>query len=208
MRSSNGDIQTKLVKRLIVVATICSLNIILIFFYHHIDKFLTGPLYLFLTSLIPATLIAIIIYFFKGIVGMIRNRKSLTSLMLLPTVASLLTLIYVFTWSYKFSSESWESDVVLKGCFEGTQNQATLKFRADKTFEIHWTSAFFGNSWYRGTYDRNADTLLLKYTTEQPERFGNKILFDNQSFKSLNYQNFASTRYVVSFYNGDCKGLN
>lgn len=208
MQDSQGEIKSKIRKRLIIVSTICCLNIALIFFYHHIDKFLTGPLYLLLTLLIPATLIAIIVYFFKGIVSMIRDRKSLTLLKLLPATISLLTLIYVFAWSYKFSSEAMESNVVLKGCFEGTQNQATLKFRADKTFEIHWTSAFFGNSWYRGTYERNADTLLLKYTTEQPDRFGTKILFDNQSFKVLNDQEVDNTQNIVPFYNGDCKGLN
>ena len=119
-----------------------------------------------------------------------------------------MTLAYTIFSPYRLNSECLESKIVLRACFEGTQNQATLKFREDKTFEINWTGAFFADSWYIGTYKQTSDTFYLYYTTEKPYRFGDTVLNNGQSLITLNKNKIDSSQYFVAFYLGYCKGLN
>lgn len=116
--------------------------------------------------------------------------------------------MYTFFSPYKFDSEKLESETILRACFEGTQNQAVIRFRKNKTFEINWTGAFFADSWYFGTYKQNADTFYLHYSTKKPYRFGDTILNNKEALITLNKAKIDSEQYFVSFYIGYCKGLN
>ena len=126
----------------------------------------------------------------------------------LPAIICLTTLTYTIFSPYRLNSEDLESKVIWRACFEGTQNQATIKFRENKTFEINWTGAFFANSWNFGTYKQRTDTFYLHYTTEKPYRFGDTILNDGKGLVSLNKIKIDSSQYFVPFYLGYCKGLN
>jgi len=194
-------------KRTIVI-TVCIAYLLLTIFYHHIDKYTTGILFIILTLLIPVAFIAIIVYLIKGLFQIYHDRKSLSLNVYLPTLICLVTLAYTILSPYRLDSENLESEIVLRACFEGTQNQATIKFRRNKTFEINWTGAFFADSWYNGTYKQNADTFYLQYTTEKPYRFGDTILNNGQDLITLNKIKIDSSQYFVPFYLGHCKGLN
>ncbi len=165
-------------------------------------------IYLILTLLIPMLFIAMTVYFIKGIICIFRNRKKLTFQIFIPLTICTITLAYTLLSPYRLDSENLESNVIFRACYEGTQNQATLKFREDKTFELHWTGVFFSNSWYIGTYQQNADTLYLHYSTEKPFRFGDTIVIKDDLLITVNKQKIDSSQYFVPFYLGYCKGLN
>ena len=195
-------------KRTIIVTIVCIIYLLLTTFYYHIDKYTTGVPFILFTLLFAVTLIAIVVYFFKGLFQAFGTRFSLTFNHLIPTIICGITLGYTVFSPYRVNSEGFESKIIFRACFEGTQNQATLKFREDKTFEINWTGVFFYDSWYTGTYKQNADTFYLQYSSEKPYRFGDSILNNGQSLITLNKIKIDSSQYFVPFYLGDCKGLN
>ncbi|MBF4518643.1 hypothetical protein IRZ71_19995 [Flavobacterium sp. ANB] len=175
--------ETKKIKNTIILTTIiCCVYLLLIIFYHHIDKNLSGVLYIFFTSLIPITFLTIIVFGIKGIIKVIKNRHNLNLKKCFPTIICSLTILYTFFSPYRLDSENLESKVELRACYEGTQNQAYILFREDKTFELNWTGVFGYNEWWTGKWQKKGNLLLLKYddkNVEQPWRynFNSKWLF-------------------------------
>ena len=198
----------KTTRQIIIVTTVCNVYLLLTIFYHHIDKYLTGVLFFLLFFLIPTTFILMVVYSFKGLVQIFRNRKSLTFKLCLSTLIALTTLSYTIFSPWRLDSEKLESQVSLRACFEGTQNQAFIKFRQDKSFEINWTGVFGYDEWFHGTYTQKADTFYLDYKTKKPFRFGDTIINNGQSLITINKFKEDSTQYFVPFYHGYCKGLN
>jgi len=194
--------------RTINASIVCIVFLLLIIFYHHIDKYTTGLFFISLTLLVPITFVTIVVYLFKGLILVFRNIKELTFKIYFPVIISLVTLGYLFFSPYRLDSENLESEVVLRACFEGTQNQAYILFRDDNTFEIHWTGAFFANSWFYGNYTQSADSIYLDYKTEKPYRFGDSIINTGQNLITINKVKIDSNQYFVQFYLGYCKGLN
>lgn len=192
--------------RIVVIA--CIVYLILTIFYHHIDKYSPDGLRFVLTLLIPIAFIVIVVYFIKGLISILRNRKHLSFSIFLPILISLTTLAYTLFSPWRLDSDKLESPVVIRACFEGTQNQAYIKIRKDKSFEINWTGVFFYDEWYFGTYSQNGDTIFLKYKTDKPYRFGDTILNNGSSLIPLNKFKKDSSQYFVPFYLGYCKGLN
>lgn len=186
----------------------CCLYLLLTACYYHIDKYTGGVIFALLTLMVPITFVSIIVYFVIAIVVIFRNRKNLTIQICLPFIVCLLTLMYTTLSPYRLDSEKLESKVLLRACYEGTQNQATLKFRENKTFELHWTGVFFYSEWFCGKYEQKADTLLLHYLTKRPYRFGDTIMIKDNSLITLNQYKIDSSQYFVPFYLGYCKGTN
>jgi len=183
--------------------------LLLTIFYHHIDKYLTGIVFIILWFLIPITFITMVVYAFKGIIQIIQNRKHLTFRFCLPTIIVLVTLAYTIASPYHLDSEKLESKVILRACFEGTQNQAYILFRQDSSFELNWTGVFFADDWFYGKYTQKGDTFYLDYHTQQPYRFGDTLLHTGKSLITISKINKRdSTIPFVPFYIGYCKGLN
>lgn len=172
--------ETKKIKRTIIVATIiCCVYLVLTIFYHHIDKYLSGVIYMFLTVLIPITFITIVIFEIRGIINVVRHRKNLNLKLYLPTIVCSVTLLYTLFCPYRIDSEKLESEVEFRACYEGTQNQAYILFRKDKTFELNWTGVFGYNEWWTGRWSKNGNILSLKYDGKKTEQLGNTILIAN-----------------------------
>ena len=202
-------IKTSDTNRSIILTTIfCCVYLLLSIFYHHIDKHLTGVLYISLTLLMPALFITIVIYEVKGIIGITRNRKNLSLRFCLPTIICSLTLIYTIFSPYRLDSESLESEVEFRACYEGTQNQAYIKFRKDKTFELNWTGVFFANTWWTGKWSKNNDTIILKYDNEIVKKLGNKILIKDGYLHPIGHSMDSAEFYRPMFYLGFCKHEN
>src|SRR4029078_842733 len=126
----------------------------------------------------------------------------------LPTIIVALTLTYTLLSPLRLDSEALESKVVLRACFEGTQNQAYILFRESNIFEINWTGAFLYDEWFYGTYKQKEDTFFLNYETEKPYRFGDTLINNGESLITINKFKMDSNQYFVPFYLGYCKGLN
>lgn len=195
-------------KQLIKVSIACTIFLLLIIFYYHIEKYTTSLVYILLTLLISVSFVYIVIYLIKGLIQIFRNIKQLSIKICLPFFITFLTLTYLSFSPYRLDSEKLGSKVRLRACFEGTQNQAYILFRENQTFEINWTGVFFANDWYYGTYRQKADTLYLDYKTEKPYRFGDTIVITGQNLITINKHRIDSSQYFVPFYLGYCKGLN
>lgn len=148
---------------LILTTIVCCIYLLLTIFYHHIDKNLSGILYMFLTVLIPITFVTIVIFEIKGIIKIIRYRQNLSFKFCLPTIVCSITLLYNLLCPYRLDSEKLESEVEFRACYEGTQNQAYILFRKDKTFELNWTGVFGYNEWWTGKWNKAGNILTLKY---------------------------------------------
>ena len=181
---------------------------LLTIFYYHIDKYTGGVIFLILTLLVPIIFITMIVYCVKGIFGVFQNRKNLTIRILIPFIICTVTLIYTLFSPYRLNSEKLESKVTLRACYEGTQNQSTLKFRENHTFELHATGVFFYSEWFYGTYTQKADTLFLNYSTEKPYRVGDTLMIENDLLITINQHKVDSSQYFIPFYLGYCKGLD
>ncbi len=197
------------IKRQIIKVTLtCIIFLLLIIFYYHIEKYTTGVIEFSLTVLIPVTFVAMSVFLVKGVINIFKYRKQFSFTICLPTLIVVLTFSYLFFCPYRLNSEKLSSDVVLRACFEGTQNQAYILFREDQTFELNWTGVFFANNWYYGNYTQNADTFYLNYVSKKPYRFGDTIVNNGQELITINKKLIDSSQYFVPFYLGYCKGLN
>lgn len=191
-----------------IVIVVCIVYLLLTIFYHHIDKHLKGIVFVVLTLLIPTAFISMFVFTIKGFIQIYRNRQNLSFKLYLPTIVAFTTLTYTIFSPWRLDSESLESKVVLRACFEGTQNQAYIKFREDQSFELNWTGIFGYDEWFIGTYTQKADTFYLRYETEKPFRFGDTIVNNGESLITINQLKKDSSQYFVPFYLGYCKGLN
>ncbi|WP_341693917.1 hypothetical protein [Flavobacterium calami] len=196
-------------KRILILTIItCCIYLLLTIFYHHIDKHLSGVVYIFLTALIPIIFVLIFVFEIKGIVRIIRNRANLNFLFCLPVLICSITILYTFLSPYRLDSEKLESEVDFRACYEGTQNQAYILFRKDKTFELHWTGVFGYNEWWTGKWDVKDNILTLKYDDKQAVQLGDKILISNGYLNPIG-KTFDKKKYPhPMFYLGYCRHEN
>lgn len=196
---------TRTITRTNLASLACLVFLLVTAFYHHIDKHLTGVIFIILTVLIPTTFVAILVFAIKGIIETIRKRK-----LTLPTIISIATLIYVFFSPWQFSSESLESNVEMRACYEGTQNQSYIKFREDNSFEINSTGVFFANDWYTGQWTKSGDTIFMKFDNEKPRLASDTmVIHEEYLIPSSKIALIDSTKdYRRFYYLGYCKGLN
>lgn len=91
------------------------------------------------------------------------------------------------------------------GCYEGTIRTVKFVLRDDKSFDIH-SIVLFGNDLYEGTYTLKSDTLYLSFTTEKPSFMSDTMLMTEDWIRSIPERD--AKNYYLSFYLGDCLGLN
>jgi hypothetical protein len=197
-------------RRILIVTIVCAIYLLLSIFYYQIDKYLTGIVFIILTLLLPTTFIAMITYAIKGLFEIYHNRKILTFRFCLPTIIVLFTLLYTLFSPWRLDSENWESKVEMRACYEGTQNQSYIKFREDHTFEIHSTGVFFASFWYWGQWEKNSDTLFLKFDTEKNKLLSDTIIIHDEYLIPIGQFELADSTKMYNryYYLGYCKGLN
>lgn len=199
---------TKASRQVKIEVALCFLYLLLLTFYHHIDKYLNGAIFVILTLLIPISFITICVYLVKGIIKSVRHRNELSIGSFISTIVCVLTLCYSILSPYRLDSESLESDVEFQACYEGTQNQATIKFRKDKSFELHSTGVFFANTWYTGRWNKNSDVIYLKYDNKKSERLGDILLIKDGYLHNFSKSTKVLKGNVAMFYLGYCRHEN
>jgi hypothetical protein len=125
--------------------------------------------------------ITMVVLFIKNTISGFKNRKQLRLKLYWPV------LIYAATFlgSFIIPADIFESRTILVACHNGTQNQARIKFKQDKTFEMNCSGVFGYNEWFTGNYKQKGDTLYLKYNQLKPRTFGEIILNHNGELISL-----------------------
>jgi hypothetical protein len=171
---------------------------------------LTGLLFIILTLLIPITFIAIVVFEIKSIIYLFSNRQSFNLISSFPVAICSLTLLYTLfcPYQYRLDTEKLESKVEFRACYEGTQNQAYILFRKDKTFELNWTGVFGYNEWFIGKWDKKGDTLYLNYDSKRVEQLGNKILISKGYLNPIGSSVDKKKFPYPMFYLGFCRHEN
>jgi hypothetical protein len=202
--------KAKSITQTIIVTLVCIVFIVVTAFYHHIDKHLTGVVFMVLTLLIPVTFIAMFVYAIKGLIDIARNRQNLTLILCMPTIVAVLALMYIFFSPWQFNSENLESKVEIRACYEGTQNQSYIKFREDKTFEINSTGVFFANDWYTGQWTKSSDTIFMTFDNGNPGFISDTLVIHNDYLIPTDKIELVDSikDYRRFYYLGYCKGLN
>ncbi|MES2274511.1 MAG: hypothetical protein V4592_00695 [Bacteroidota bacterium] len=96
----------------------------------------------------------------------------------------------------------------MRGCYEGTQNQAYILFRQDHSFELNWTGVFFYDKWYTGHWKKNKDTIILQYNNDTVKALGNKLIISNGYFTPVGKHADTVNYPIPMFYLGYCKHEN
>ncbi len=189
-------------RRIFIAILITVLYVLLTTCFRYIDKFLGGNAVLPLIVFVVFTVL--LISFVRSIITIIKNRRRLSFATFLPLIIYIMVpLVGSFV-----DLGRYESKVVLRGCYEGTQNQAYVLFRENNTFELNWTGVFFYSKWYTGTWKRNGDIIYLNYNNNKMvESFGKKVAIVNGYFKPQPAP-VDSIMQTPIFYVGYCKGEN
>jgi len=135
---------------------------------------------------------------------LIKQRKNLKLKHFVPILIMTVLLLDGLFNPLNINTEKLYGLVEFRACYEGTQNQATLKLRESGTFDIHWTGVFFSNNFYTGDYMKSGDTILLNFNTEIPSNLNDTLIIKGEYLYRLKADSLISTH----FYLGNCKGLN
>lgn len=174
---------------------ICGIFLFSTFFHYSIDVYFGGINYIASSLFYTVLFIILITFFIKCIIRIIKNRDQLNVKLFSPV------LVYIVTIPLSFvlpGSEIFKSNVVIKAHYKGTQNQAVIKFRNDKTFDLNCTGVFGYNEWFMGSYSQKGDTLFLKYSRPKPQRFGSKVLIEANKLVALD-KPIGNTQHFLPF---------
>src|SRR4051812_28379321 len=177
----------KLRRELLLAIIFSSFYLTINVFRYHLDKILQG---IGIEGITLACFIILLLLLGIQIFKVIRRRKKskgrikLKFVYYLPAIILLVAILYTFS-PIKFNSEKLESPIITKGCYEGGNSHAIIKFRANKKFEIKWTVESGADEWYFGTYKNEKDTLMLTYFDRFPEKFGSIVLNTGQSLSCI-----------------------
>ena len=192
---------------IITTVILCLTYLLLTAFYYHIDKHLTGITFALCNMLIVVSFLLIVFRGLKALFYLLRNYQNVTPYLITGGLVCLLTLAYSILSPYQFNSEQLESEVVLRACYEGTQNQSYVKFRKSKAFEMNWTGVFGYDEWWTGNWRRSGDTLFLKYDNKKIKQFGDTIVIANGYLNPLHQVTGKQTPKQL-FYLGFCRHEN
>ncbi len=138
------------------------------------------------------------------IVRIIKVRKELSFMVFAPILVLTIGITDGVFNPFRIDLDSIYGKTVFQACYEGTQNQATLKFRDNGKFDIHWTGVFFSDNFYTGKYSKKEDSIFMNFDTKMPNMLGDTLIIKEESLFKLNSDTLRST----GFYLGYCKGLN
>ncbi|PRY99934.1 hypothetical protein BY457_1074 [Marinilabilia salmonicolor] len=137
-------------------------------------------------------------------VRLIKQRKNMTFKIFISIIIMIILLFDGMFNPLKINLDKIYGQVDFRACYEGTQNQATLKLRENGKFDIHWTGVFFSDNFYTGDYIKSEDTLLLHFDTEIPRNLNDTLIVKGEYIYRIQADSLISTH----FYLGHCKGLN
>lgn len=175
-------------------------------FSYHIDKHFNGWIFFALSLLTITAFLALCYFAVDGLVQIIIHRHSLSLMLCLPPIITF--IIIFFPWS--FDSESFEEKVEMRACYEGTQNQSTIKFRVDSSFEIHSTGIFFTSTWEEGRWQKSGDTIFMVFNGGKSRLLGDTMIIRGEYLypvADLKYYD-SLKNYRRHYYLGYCRGEN
>lgn len=135
---------------------------------------------------------------------LIKQRKNLNFISVAPLLVMIISLFDGMYNPLNVDLDSIYGQVNLRACYEGTQNQATIKFRDSGNFEIHATGVFFYDSFHTGKYERAGDSIYTYFDKQPSVLKGDTLLIQDENLYLVKQDSLEPTH----FYLGYCKGLN
>ena len=106
--------------------------------------------------------------------------------------------------SFNADENTFQSDVKIRACYEGTMNTSRLYFRENGDFEDFNIGFFAYVNYVSGTWRREGDTLLLTIKSGQHNLLKDKMMIKNNFLYAVDQDTIKPTFY----YLGQCNGLN
>jgi hypothetical protein len=138
------------------------------------------------------------------IVRIIKNLRTFRLINYFPVIVLISAIVLSFIIPFNRLFVFYESPIVFRACYEGTQNTSTLILKENMEFEIHSTGVFFSDNYYFGTYRKTGDTILLYFKKEKPRLIGDTMIIKDNYLYKIEKDTIVSTHYYV----GNCKGEN
>ena len=118
------------------------------------------------------------------------------------------TISFTVFAPFPFSTSVFQSKVVERACYEGTQSKTYILFRGNGRFEINATGAFGMNEWWLGRWRRTGDTIELDFNKEVYSPTGTKVVIADSLLVPWSHRNDTSFEKSALFSVGYCKGEN
>jgi len=181
------------------------LFVFLILFYPLWERFPGGLWNLLFYLVIGALFIWMIIKIISEVVRIIKKRRSLSLDIFLPIIILIVSLLIVnFDPLESTDNKLFFGKVLIRACYEGTQNQAVLKLRENGRFDLHQTGVFFYDQYYTGNYKKKSDTLFMDFENGKSRLLSDTMVIKKESIYKIKNDSIDTE----VFYLGYCKGLN
>lgn len=106
--------------------------------------------------------------------------------------------------SIKADENTFQSEVKIRACYEGTMNTSRLYFRENGEFEDFNIGFFAVVNYVSGTWKKDGDTISITITSGQHNVLRDKMLIKDNFLYAIEQDTIKPTFY----YLGHCKGLN
>jgi hypothetical protein len=121
------------------------------------------------------------------------------------TILAIPTAVVISSFDSLTADENtFQSDVKIRACYEGTMNTSRLYFRENGEFEDFNIGFFAHVNYVSGTWKMNGDTILLTIKSGKHKLLNDKIMIMDNSLYTVEQDTVKPTFY----YLGQCKGLN
>jgi hypothetical protein len=148
--------------------------------------------------------VCVTIWTVKLILRIVRNSewRSLSNIL---TVLAIPAVVVVSRFdSLSVDENTFQSDVKIRACYEGTMNTSRLYLRENGKFEDFNIGFFAHVNYVSGTWKMDGDTILLNITSGQHNRLKSKMVIKDNSLYAVD----KGIMEPASYYLGQCKGLN
>jgi len=122
---------------------------------------LAGLVFPIVGTIIAVLFISISIKIIIALVVIIKQKKNLSLKLFIPCIIYVIAIGDGVFNPFNINAEKFQSKVLIRACYEGTMNTATIKFRENKTFEFQAVGWFAISDFYQGTWKSEGDTLYL-----------------------------------------------
>lgn len=183
------------------------IGIIALFLLSNLYFFLVklGGFILLIESVIQLTIFICVIFWVIKFIWRIMRIREWRNLANVFTVLAIPTVVILSGWESLTADENtFQSDVKVRACYEGTVNTSRLFLRENGDFE-DFNIGFFGIVKYvSGRWKMDGDTIHLTFRSGRNSQLRQRMIIKDSVLFAIE----ADTIQPTSYYLGHCKGLN
>lgn len=150
------------------------------------------------------TFIFVTIWFAKLISRIIKNSEWRNPANVLTVLTIPTAIILSGFYGLKADENTFQSEVKIRACYEGTMNTSTLYFRENGEFEDFNIGFFAHVNYVRGSWKMDGDTLVLTIESGQHNLLKERMIIKDNLLYAIEKGVIKPTFYHI----GRCKGIN